>query len=249
MRDSQNITDDGTAAPESRATDIEQRRKRSKKRAILATGSLLVAGSLLTAAAMSDWALLDLFGAGGAGGQKFDIQVSKQQENSLEEVSTWVQANPQAETLEIPEAEGLVPGGKARYIRIPVKNVTESVDATVKLTLENTTQGNATDAAYAGLMRFDYTVVDDAQSLPPALPDSIDSVPAGFTQVPQGSFTDTDGGKTTQVNLGRFPADGGHVLVLRVQLQNGADQEATDAANGGRAVVQARLDAESIDKQ
>lgn len=245
MSDSQH-TIAGTGTEPDSAT--EAKRRRNKKRAILATGSLLVAGSLFTAAAMTDFAILDLFGSGGAGGEKFDIQVSKQQENALGEVETWVQANPDAETLDIPDAAGLVPGGKARYIRIPVKNVTESVDAKVKLTLQNTTNGNATDSAYAGLMRFDYTVVDDASSLPAALPDAVDSVPAGFKQVPKGSFTDTNGGATGQVDLGSFPADGGHVLVLRVQLEDGADQPATDAANGGRAVVQARLDASSADK-
>ncbi|UBH06425.1 hypothetical protein K8P10_001936 [Leucobacter sp. Psy1] len=247
MNDSQDISvDNGSTEP---VDALQTRRRKSKKRAMLATGSLLVAGALFTAASMSDFAILDLFGAGGAGGEKFDIQVSKQQENKLEEVKTWVQANPQAETLEIPDAAGLVPGGKARYIRIPVKNVTESVDANIKLTFQNTTDGSAADAAYADLMRFDYTIVDDATELPAALPGSVDSVPSGFTRVPKGNFANTKGGETSQVNLGSFPADGGHVLVVRVQLENGADQDATNAANGGRAVVQARLDASSLDKQ
>lgn len=247
MNDSQDISvDNGSTEP---VDALQTRRRKSKKRAMLATGSLLVAGALFTAASMSDFAILDLFGAGGAGGEKFDIQVSKQQENKLEEVKTWVQANPQAETLEIPEAAGLVPGGKARYIRIPVKNVTKGVDANIKLTFQNTTSGSDTDAAYAGLMRFDYAVVDDASGLPATLPGSVDSAPTGFTQVPKGSFANTNGGTTTQVDLGSFPADGGHVLVVRVQLENGANQAATDAANGGKAVVQARLDASSVDKK
>ena len=212
-----------------------------RKRAFIAGGSVLGIAALATAAAFTDWALLDLNGSGGFGGKEnaYNIVVSAGQESSVDTVNTWVEANPDAETVApIVGAEALIPGGDPLYVNLPVLNESVSMKSTLSFVLENTTVEDpanaAENAAYAELMRFEVAQVDDASTLP-----------GSWVTVSPVSFGAD--GKTPTVTLSNLDPEAGSVIVLKVSLVEGANQEATNAANGGTTSVQARFDGSSID--
>ncbi|WP_309132054.1 hypothetical protein [Brevibacterium sp.] len=214
--------------------DPDQQPRKGKRRLLIGAGSLLGIGALVTAAAFTDYALLD-FGAKGFGGDQnaYNIQVSTGQEATVASVKQWVEANPNAEPLEIAGADALSPGGEALQVNIPVLNASERLDSTLSLTLENTTANpSKADSAYANLLRFEYAAVPDASS-----------APGHWKQIPTGSFSSA--GSTSTVDLGDLKPKSGEVVVLRISLADGADQAATNAANGGGAAVQARIDGSS----
>jgi hypothetical protein len=212
----------------------EKEHRNGRKRLFVGGGVLLGIGALATAAAFTDFALLDL-GTGGLGGESngYNIQVSTGQEPTVGSVARWVEANPDAEAVTIPGSDSLSPGGGPLTVRLPVRNASEKLDSTLSLTLENTTENpSAADRAYTGLLRFSYAEVDDASSAP-------------AQWKPVGSGVLGASGSTSTVKLGDLAPESGRVVVLRISLADGADQEATNAANGGGTAIQARFDGSS----
>lgn len=221
--------------------DTTSTKKSGRKRAIITGGVLLGAGALITAAAFTDFALLDINGEGGFGGSEnaYNITVSTGQEPKVAEVTNWVEANPDAESVApIDGADSLFPGGDPLYVNLPVMNASQTMKSTLDITLELTTAVDADPAqqlkneAYAGLMRFQVAQVDDATG-----------VPGSWVTVSDLSFGPN--GKTATVNLADLDASAGSIVVLRVALDEGANQGETNAANGGTAAVQARFDGAS----
>lgn len=221
-------------------------KKSGRKRAIITGGVLLGAGALVTAAAFTDFALLDLNGDGGFGGVEnaYNIQVSTGQENTVPDVSTWVEANPNSEAVApIEGADALIPGGAPIYVNLPVLNDSASMASSLDLVLHNVTatvetpEGAAIDIAaaneaYAKLIRFQVAQVDDASTVP------TDWV------TPTGLAFDTNGA-VPSVALSDLDPSAGSIIVVKVWLEEGQTQAETNLANGGTVQVQARFDGES----
>ncbi|MDP5228621.1 MULTISPECIES: hypothetical protein [Arthrobacter] len=226
---------------ETNPTDSKDGRRTGRKRAIITGAALLGFGALATSAAFTDFALLDLNGAGGFGGDanKYNIQVATQQVDHVSDVqdAQWLEANPDAETLTIAGADSLIPGGQAIYAKIPVRNASQTMRSSLDLTLENTTQAggdsvaDAKNAAYSQKLAVDIAMVDDASDLSAA----------GWTPIPMDAFA--PGGKSGRVSLGNLDATAGKVAVLKIRLDSAEDD---NAANGGKATVQARFDGTAI---
>ncbi|TXK18543.1 hypothetical protein [Homoserinibacter sp. GY 40078] len=224
------------------AIDTPSTPKRTgRKRAVLAAGALLGVGGLLTAATWMDYGLLNLNGSGGFGGSEtaFDLAFSSGQENTIADVANWSDANPTAEDIvPLAGADALVPGGAPVYVRIPVKNASEKLDADAAwITLENATAADSDPAqkakndAYAKLIRFSVAETDDALAA------------GGLSYGSDLSFSGT---KTSKHNLTPLAAGEGNVIVVKVWLDAGATQADADAANGGGVSVQARIDGQTV---
>jgi hypothetical protein len=232
---------DPRPSPETRAPQPGGKRKRTgRKRAIVASGSLLGIAALVTGAALTDYGLLDFNGSGGFGGEgnAYNLKFSTGQEATVASVQNWVEANPEAETVApISGADSLVPGGAPVYINLPVLNDSATFTSSLDLGFENITPGTedagqaARNAAYANLLRVDVAQVDDAS----AVPTDWRATNVGF------------GGeaKTPGVGLHDLAPEDGSVVVARVYLVDGATQDETNAANGGTVNVQARFDGSS----
>ncbi|GAB3620975.1 hypothetical protein GCM10027417_22360 [Glutamicibacter endophyticus] len=215
--------------------------KSGRKRATLTAAALLGVGALVTAAAFTDFALLDLNGSGGIGGSanKYNIQVSTQSVDRASDVSEkqWVEANPEAESLDIPGADALIPGGKSIVAKIPVRNASHTMRSSLDLSLQNTTAPtddaaeDAKNRAYGQLLHVDVALLDDASDLSKV----------SWKPVEMNSFA--TGEKSERVRLDELDADSGKIAVLRIGLNSSADD---NAANGGTVAVQARFDGTAI---
>jgi|GEM_PF-2196479 len=215
-------------------------RRSGRKRALLAAGSLLGIGVLATSASFTDFGLLDFGGDGGGfGGQdsRYNLQFSTGQEATVDAVSSWVEANPDAENVApIDGAQSLVPGGEAVYIRMPVLNESATLDSTLAISFLDVTAADADgvqaarNTAYAGLVRVSVAAVGDASATP-------------------STWLATDlqlvDGEIPLVTLPDLAPEEGTVVVAKVELVDAADQDATNAANGGTLLLQARFDGES----
>lgn len=236
--------------PEAQPPDQEKPRREGKRRLFMGFGIFSLIGALLVAAAVLDWAIIDFGDAsggkndGGAGGSDpgkdyaYNIQVSTGQENTAASVSNWVEANPMPESMRIPGADRLTPGGKAATVNVPVRNDSDKVGSTLTLKMDNTSEKPDTaDKAYAKLLRFDYAEVDDASV-----------TPTEWKPLGNGKFDEATG--TTSIsNLGDLEPREGRVVVLRVRLVDGPDADSTNAANGGGVGLQARFDGASKDAE
>lgn len=241
----ESLFDDG---PEPESPEPEKPRREGKRRLFMGFGIFSLIGALLVAATMLDWAIIDFGDAsggkdnGGIGGPDpgkdtaYNIQVSTGQENTAASVENWVEANPIPESMRIPGADRLNPGGRAATVNLPVRNDSDKAGSTLTLKLDNTSEDpNDADKAYAKLLRFDYAEVDDAST-----------TPTGWTPLGKGEFDEVTG-STSIANLGDLEPREGRVVVLRVRLVNGPDADATNAANGGGVGLQARFDGASKD--
>lgn len=219
--------------------------KSGRKRAIIAGGALLGVAALVTTAAFTDFARLNLGGDGGFGGAEnnYNLVVSSGQEATVAAVPAegWIEANPDAANVApIVGAEALIPGGKSILVNLPVKNDSKSINSSLSLILENTTAENldpiqaAKDAAYASLMTFEVAQVADATTAPTEW----------ITTTPLAFGTE---GSTTVLKLNNLAAQAGDIVVVKVTLKDGATPAETNAANGGGVKVEARFDSSSID--
>lgn len=222
------------------SAETPARRRSGRKRALLAAGSLLGIGVLATSASFTDFGLLDFGGDGGGFGgrdSRYNLQFSTGQEATVDAVSRWVEANPDAENVApIDGAQSLVPGGDALYIRMPVLNESATLDSTLAISFLDVTAADADgvqaarNAAYAGLVRVSVAAVADATVTP-------------------STWIATDlqlvDGEIPMVTLPELAPEEGTVVVAKVELVDAADQEATNAANGGTVLLQARFDGES----
>ncbi|AQX81070.1 hypothetical protein BWO91_14790 [Plantibacter flavus] len=212
-------------------------RRSGKKRAAIATGSLLGVAILASTAAFTDYGILGLGGSGGFGGRAnaYNLQVSAGQENTTASVAAWVEANPTAvDVAPIAGADRLVPGGAPVIVKLPFRNESTSLKSTTSVTFVDVNANpSSADAAYAGLLRFDIAEVEDASTIPTTWLVSGLRLAAGQATVSSALSTLSPGT--------------GRVLVVRAYLVNGATQEATNAANGGSVQIHARFDGQSID--
>lgn len=218
-------------------------RRSGRKRAVVAAGALLGVAALATGAAFTDFGLLNINGGGADGGlggadNRYNIQVSAGQENTVDSVAAWIEANPDAaDVAPVAGADSLVPGGAPIYVKLPVRNDSPTFSSKLSLAFEDVTGAAATpeqearNKAYAGLLRVDIAEVDDASA-----------EPAAWT----ASKLDIKDGHTAAADLHQLDPKAGKVVVAKVYLLDGADQAATNAANGGTVKLQARFDGSSI---
>lgn len=221
-----------------------ERERRGRRRIILALGSFLGIGALLTAAYFTDVAYLN-FGAHGFGStsNKYNLQVSAGQENTVAAVPTsgWIEANPTAATISsIAGAGALLPGGSV-VMKIPTRNQSTAFGSTLAIdftditaTTDVTADQQARNLGYLKLLRFEVAVTDSAATAP-------------TTWVTKTAVKISDaGGSTASIDLGSLAAGAGTVVYVKVSLVEGATQAETDAANGGTATIQAKVSGTSV---
>lgn len=124
-------------APPSRS-----RRGGSRRKAYLACGAILAVGALVSAAAFTDRARLNLGGEGGfASPADLHLEVKEGNVSDLAEDGTWQRFTTQdgAGAVPIAGADALHPGGDSVTAHIPVRNASPGLAAEVGLTLVSRT--------------------------------------------------------------------------------------------------------------
>jgi hypothetical protein len=122
----------------------ESPKKSGRKRAIIAIGSLLGAGALVTAAVFVDTANINVGAQGGGIGSidnSFILQVADVDADgnpvSPESESDWISANsPEGVSYHLPGAESLTPG-ESSTVGIPVRNASPKLAAALRVGIEN----------------------------------------------------------------------------------------------------------------
>ncbi|GAA2187513.1 hypothetical protein GCM10009786_12790 [Leucobacter alluvii] len=232
-----NETLQSSDAPSEAPTEALTERRRGRKRLIIAGGALIGVGALATVAAFTDFGLLNLGGDGGFGGPDnvYNIQVSAGQEDTVGDVASWIEANPDAvDVVPIAGADSLIPGGAPVDVSIPVLNASPTFGSTLEVSIEDTTPVDSDGAqetrnnAYAALARVSIAQVADASTTPTSWVIEDATISAANTA------------------LDTLAAEAGVVTVVRVELVEGATQEETNAANGGMVNLQARFDGTSV---
>ncbi len=200
---------------------------KGKKRIIIAGGSLLAVAGLLSAAAFTDFANLNLTGGGDSGAiggdnTRFNIQVvGTDPVTDAPIAGTWQEANT-AEGVDIalPGADVITPGDTVT-VDIPFRNESPKLGADIAFSLQDKA-GSTSDAALAGALR--YTVALDGTAL--------------VTNATQAAVADLD--------LGVYTSGEEGVLTVSVTLPDQGSEAANNAFQGLVTYVQAHFDAASV---
>jgi hypothetical protein len=210
-------------------------RKRRRK-GLVAWGALAGAAALLTTAAFTDNAFLNLGGANGIGGadSTYNIQVGATDgEGVFLNDGTWQEAdNPIGVPVFLEGAQSLFPGSDAIGIDIPVRNDSAHFTSSLAISLAQIadTADAVTDANYLASLRFDVTM------------------PATSLAAAQ-SHTGLTYAEVQALALGDLAAEEESVVSLKIRLLSQADSGAAYADNtlsGKGAFLQAVLDGSSI---
>jgi hypothetical protein len=212
-------------------------RKRRRK-GLVAWGALAGVAALLTTAAFTDNAFLNLGGANGIGGadSTYNIQVgATDAEGVFLDDGTWQEADdPIGVPVFLEGAQSLFPGSDAIGIDIPVRNDSAHFTSSLAITLgqlaDDAEAGNVTDANYVSSLRFDVTM--PATSLAAA------ATHTGLTydEVQALALNDLAAQEESVVSLG---------IRLLSQADSGAAYE-DNTLSGKGAFLQAVLDGSSI---
>lgn len=136
-------------------------RKTGRRRAYLMAGTALAIGALLTAAAFTDRANINLgSGSGiGVGDWDFALQVADVDELGAPIDGKWVSASSaDGVTYAIPGASSLIPGTSGA-VTVPIRNISEASDAILSVGVE--LHGvDASDAALVEQLRFTAVLTD-----------------------------------------------------------------------------------------
>ncbi|MCP3424861.1 hypothetical protein NBM05_02140 [Rothia sp. AR01] len=136
------MTTTETMSPEDRAA-----KRRDRRKAILAWGSLAGVGALITAAAFLDNAYLNIgnyasgdggIGPGtGDGTKAYNLQVGATDEKG-EFIEGWQEADdPAGVPVNLPGADSIMPGGEPRTVTIPVRNDSAKFGSTLGVNLND----------------------------------------------------------------------------------------------------------------
>jgi hypothetical protein len=210
-------------------------RKRRRK-GLVAWGTLAGVAALLTTAAFTDNAFLNLGGANGIGGadSTYNIQVGATDAEGRF-VDGWQEADdPVGVPVHLEGAQSLFPGSDAIGIDIPVRNDSATFTSSLALTLaqlaDDEEAGRVTDPSYLSSLRFDVTM--PATSLAPV------STHTGLTyqEVRALPLNDLAAQEESVVSLG---------IRLLSQADSGAAHE-DNTLSGKGAHLQAVLDGSSV---
>ncbi|GIG36586.1 hypothetical protein [Cellulomonas pakistanensis] len=210
-------------------------RKRRRK-GLVAWGSLAGVAALLTTAAFTDNAFLNLGGANGIGGadSTYNIQVgATDAEGVFLNDGTWQEADdPIGVPVFLDGAQSLFPGSAAIGVEIPVRNDSAHFTSSLAISLAQLPDaGDAvTDANYLASLRFD--VAMPATALAPA------ATHTGLTydEVQALALNDLAAEEESVVSLS---------IRLLSQSESGAAWE-DNTLSGKGAFVQAVLDGSSV---
>jgi len=213
-------------------TDDRSRRRK----AIVAWGALAGVAALLTTAAFTDVARLNL-GGGGIGGSDstYNIQVGATDANG-EFVAGWQEADAAAGVpIAISGAESVFPGSDPISVEIPVRNDSAVFGSSLTMTLsqlaDDVDAERVTDANYLSSLRFDVTMPATSASATP-----VSAVGLTFAQV-------------SALALNELAADEESTVTLTISLLSQEESEAAFDDNslaGKGAFLQATLDGSSI---
>lgn len=196
-----------------------------RKRALIAAGSLIGVGALITAAAFTDFANLNLgdgtSDSGIGGNNQFNIQVVGTDVLGDPVPGTWQEANSlEGVDVNVPGASTLTPGDSTS-IDIPFRNESPTLSAEISFTLQDRA-GFTSDAGIAAALRYTVTI------------DGVDVV----TNVAQTAVSALD--------LGLYAAGAQETLVLTISFPDQGTQAANNALQGEVSYVQAHFDGVSV---
>lgn len=196
-----------------------------RKRALLTGGALLGVTALLTAAAFTDFANLNI-GSGtddsGIGGNnRFNIQVVGTDTAGLPLPGTWQEANTAGGVnIKVPGADLITPGDTVS-VNIPFRNESPAFSANITFSLKDRA-GYTSSPALASALR--YTVTLDGVA-----------IVSNVTQT-----------AVNALNLGTFVAGKTGVLGVSITLPDQGSAAANNAMQGQISYVQAHFDATSV---
>ncbi|MCA4134030.1 hypothetical protein [Arthrobacter sp. M4] len=196
-----------------------------RKRALLTGGSLLGVTALLTAAAFTDFANLNLGNgttdSGVGGNNRFNIQVVGTDTAGLPVAGTWQEANTAAGVnIKVPGADLITPGDTVS-VEIPFRNESPALSAAINFSLQDRA-GFTSSPALSSALR--YTVTLDGAAI--------------ATNVPQSGVS--------ALNLGTFVAGKEGKLGVSITLPDQGSASANNALQGQISYVQAHFDATSV---
>jgi hypothetical protein len=210
-------------------------RKRRRK-GLVAWGALAGVAALITTAAFTDNAFLNLGGANGIGGadSTYNIQVGATDAEGRF-VEGWQEADdPIGVPVFLEGAQSLFPGSDAIGIDIPVRNDSAHFTSSLAISLaqiaDDVDAGKVTDANYLASLRFDVTM--PATELGAAV-----------------SHTDLTYAEVSALALNDLAAEEETTVSLSIRLLSQADSGAAwedNTLSGMGAFLQAVLDGSSV---
>lgn len=211
--------------------------KARHRKALLAWGSLAAAAALITTAAFTDAAHLNL-GTNGIGGadSTYNIQVGATDAEGAFIAGQWQEADdPAGVPIAIEGAQAVFPGSDPISVVIPVRNDSPVFNSSLTLTLsqlpDDAANGVVTDANYLSSLRFDVSM--PATSL-------------GATPVAQ---TDLTFAEVSALVLNDLAADEESTVTIAIRLLSQTESGAAFPDNdlsGKGAFLQATFDGESV---
>jgi len=196
-----------------------------RKRVIVAGGALLAAAGLVTAAAFTDFANLNLGNgtddSGVGGNNRFNIQVVNTDASGNPIPGEWQEANTEAGVnINVPGSELITPGDTIS-VDIPFRNESPALNAKISFSLQDRA-GKTSDPAIAAALR--YTV-------------KLGSDPAIVTNVTQAAVNALD--------LGLYTPGEEQTLTISISLPDQGSAAANNALQGEVSYVQAHFGAVS----
>lgn len=198
---------------------------RGKKRLVIAAGSLLAVGGLITAAAFTDFANLNLGNgtddSGIGGNNRFNIQVVGTDADGNPVAGTWQEADTaEGVNINVPGADLITPGDTVT-VDIPFRNESPALSADIAFSFQDRA-GYTSDPAIAAALR--YTVLLDGAAI----------------------VSDVDQTAVEDLDLGTYVTGEDATLSLSISLPDQGSEAANNALQGQISYVQAHFDATSV---
>jgi hypothetical protein len=225
-----------TTAATTTATTCPAEDRRRRRRAALAWGSLAGVAALVTTAAFTDVARLNV-GAQGLGGaaSSYNIQVGATDAAGALVPGEWQEADDIAGVpLAFVNADRLVPGGESTGTEFPVRNDSPTFSSTVSVSVDaladDAGAGRVTDPDYLASLRF--TIGMGATAASPSIRSHYDLT---FDQVQSLQLNELAPGEESAIAIG---------VKLLSQSESGASYD-DNSLNGKGVHLQLRVDGAS----
>lgn len=198
---------------------------RGTKRLVIAGGSLLAVAGLVTAAAFTDFANLNLGNgtddSGVGGNNRFNIQVVGTDAAGNPVPGTWQEANTaEGVNVNVPGASTITPGDTVS-VDVPFRNESPELSADINFSLQDR-PGRTSDPEIVSALR--YTVALNGTAL--------------ATNVTQAQVDDLD--------LGLYTTGQQGTLKITIALPDQGSEAANNALQSKVSYVQAHFDATSV---